>query len=90
MTDPAARRAGAYWVRHEGDWTVLKRLCLIALSGAALVTTLSGCVVAPAPAKPGYMYDRDRDGVPNRYDRDRDSDGVPNRYDHRPYNPYRR
>ena len=34
--------------------------------------------------------DRDRDGVPNRYDRDRDGDGVPNRYDRRPDNPYRR
>ena len=33
--------------------------------------------------------DRDRDGIPNRYDRvynprwDRDGDGIPNRYDHR-------
>ena len=34
--------------------------------------------------------DRDRDGVPNRYDRDRDGDGVPNRYDRNPNNPYRR
>ena len=33
--------------------------------------------------------DRDRDGVPNRYDRDRDGDGVPNRYDRAPNNPYR-
>jgi hypothetical protein len=33
--------------------------------------------------------DRDRDGVPNRYDRDRDGDGVPNYYDRRPGNPYR-
>jgi hypothetical protein len=33
--------------------------------------------------------DRDRDGVPNRYDRDRDNDGVPNRYDERPNNPNR-
>ena len=33
--------------------------------------------------------DRDRDGVPNRYDRDRDNDGVPNRWDARPNNPYR-
>ena len=35
-------------------------------------------------------YDRDRDGIPNRFDRDRDGDGVPNRYDSRPNNPYRR
>ena len=34
-------------------------------------------------------YDRDRDGVPNRYDRDRDNDGVPNYADRRPDNPYR-
>jgi hypothetical protein len=33
--------------------------------------------------------DRDRDGIPNRYDRDRDNDGVPNRFDDRPNNPYR-
>jgi hypothetical protein len=33
--------------------------------------------------------DRDRDGVPNRYDRDRDNDGVPNYADRRPYDPYR-
>ena len=38
----------------------------------------------------GGRGDRDRDGVPNRYDRDRDGDGVPNRYDRRPDNPYRR
>lgn len=34
--------------------------------------------------------DRDRDGIPNRYDRDRDNDGVPNRYDERPNDPSRR
>jgi len=33
--------------------------------------------------------DRDRDGVPNRYDRDRDNDGVPNYADRRPNNPNR-
>jgi hypothetical protein len=68
---------------------MLKRLCLIAMTGVAL-TSLSACVVAPAPHQPGYMYDRDRDGVPNRYDRDRDNDGVRNRNDARPYNPYQR
>jgi hypothetical protein len=34
--------------------------------------------------------DRDRDGIPNRYDRDRDGDGIPNRWDRAPNNPYRR
>jgi len=39
----------------------------------------------------GYARgDRDRDGVPNRYDRDRDGDGVPNKYDSAPDNPNRR
>jgi Thrombospondin type 3 repeat len=50
----------------------------------------------------GYHYqpsrwDRDGDGIPNRYDRtpygevrmrDRDRDGVPNRFDNYPNNPY--
>jgi hypothetical protein len=48
-----------------------------------------------APAYRGYQYqqpnrwDRDGDGIPNRYDRiynprwDRDGDGIPNRYDRR-------
>ena len=41
-------------------------------------------------------WDRDRDGIPNRYDRvynppwDRDGDGVPNRYDRRDDRRYRR
>jgi len=35
-------------------------------------------------------WDRDHDGIPNRFDRDRDNDGVPNRFDSRPNNPYRR
>lgn len=64
--------------------------------------------VQPAPV---YNYgggawgDRDRDGIPNIYDRydnrrhnhhnrgaygDADRDGVPNRYDRAPYNPYYR
>ena len=41
-------------------------------------------------------WDRDGDGVPNRYDRvynprwDRDGDGIPNRYDHRDNSRYGR
>jgi hypothetical protein len=34
-----------------------------------------------------YYRDRDRDGVPNRFDRDRDGDGVRNGRDRRPNNP---
>jgi hypothetical protein len=47
---------------------------------------------AGAGRSPGWGYDRDHDGIPNRYDRvynprwDRDGDGIPNRYD-RVYNP---
>ena len=68
---------------------MVKRLCLIALSGAALIS-LSACVVVPPHAnQPRYVHDRDRDRVPNRYDWDRDGDGTPNRYDRRPDNPYR-
>src|SRR5690242_7512413 len=37
----------------------------------------------------GWGYDRDHDGIPNRFDRDRDNDGVPNWRDRRPNNPYR-
>ncbi len=67
----------------------MKTLAL-ALAAAAV---LAGCVVVPydrpPPPRAGYG-DRDRDGIPNRYDRDRDGDGVPNRYDRRPgdYNRY--
>ncbi|HSV35842.1 MAG TPA: hypothetical protein VLI46_09805 [Ramlibacter sp.] len=39
---------------------------------------------------PRALRDRDRDGVPNRYDRDRDGDGVPNRQDPYPNDPRRR
>jgi hypothetical protein len=43
----------------------------------------------PRGYHPAAYGDRDRDGIPNRYDRvynprwDRDGDGVPNRYDRR-------
>jgi hypothetical protein len=38
----------------------------------------------------GRSYrDRDRDGIPNRYDRDRDGDGVSNRRDAYPSDPRR-
>jgi hypothetical protein len=50
---------------------------------------------APQPYYHGSHYggrawrDRDRDGVPNRWDRDRDGDGVRNRDDRYPNNPRR-
>lgn len=39
--------------------------------------------------RPRWARDRDRDGVPNRFDRDRDGDGVPNHRDNYPNNPRR-
>ncbi len=68
----------------------MKTLALVLVASAVL----AGCVVVPydqpRPYRPGPGYsDRDRDGVPNRYDRDRDGDGVPNRYDRRPGDPGR-
>lgn len=69
----------------------MKKLAAALALGTAV---LSGCVAypvaQPAPRHNDYGYrDRDRDGVPNRYDRDRDGDGVPNAYDRRPNDPRR-
>ena len=53
--------------------------------------------VQPAPVvRPVWGYDRDHDGIPNRYDRvynprwDRDGDGIPNRYDRHDGRVYQR
>ena len=57
----------------------------------AVAAVSSGCVAYEAPrtdARP-LQRDRDRDGVPDRFDRDRDGDGVRNRDDRRPDNPRR-
>ncbi len=68
----------------------MKRLVLVGAVLAA--TVLSGCVVYPHgggrhyhPSQQGY----DNGGPGPRGARDRDRDGVPNRYDRRPSNPYR-
>ncbi|HMH65378.1 MAG TPA: thrombospondin type 3 repeat-containing protein [Rhizomicrobium sp.] len=73
----------------------MKKTAVIAIGLAALA--ISAC--APRyydhydrsgySERSGSYGDRDRDGVPNRYDRDRDNDGVPNSVDRRPNNPYR-
>jgi hypothetical protein len=68
----------------------MKKTLILAAGLAALA--VSAC--APSYYDRDYRYgagyaDRDRDGVPNRYDRDRDGDGVPNYADRRPGNPYR-
>ena len=54
---------------------MMKTLVVLLATSAAL----AGCVVAPYDNNP-----------PPRAQRDRDRDGVPNRYDRRPDNPYRR
>lgn len=71
----------------------MKKLMLLLAASAML----AGCVAVPyhdgRPPPRAYHHgygDRDRDGVPNRYDRDRDGDGVPNRYDRAPNHPYYR
>ncbi|RYE78673.1 MAG: hypothetical protein EOO80_08075 [Oxalobacteraceae bacterium] len=66
----------------------MKKL-LIPLASAALL--LSGCIAVPYNAGAGYhrSYDREPYSAPSRHYRDRDRDGVPNRYDRAPANPYR-
>jgi len=75
---------------HSKEKRIMTKILAILLAASAV---LAGCVAVPYDRPPpprGHMYgDRDRDGVPNRYDRDRDNDGVPNRYDRSPNNPYR-
>ncbi len=66
----------------------MKKTAILAIGLTALAIT----ACAPSYQDRDYRYgyaDRDRDGVPNAYDRDRDNDGVPNAYDRRPANPYR-
>jgi hypothetical protein len=75
----------------------MKRTLLIILAlaaGAAPVAVMTNAQ-AQVPPRNGPYGDRDRDGIPNRYDNydnrraynnngawgDRDHDGVPNRYD---------
>ena len=67
----------------------MKKLALVLLSLAG-VMALSGCVAYPVPYGDGPHY-RGRPaygpGYGSRYDRD--GDGVSNRYDRRPNNPNR-
>jgi hypothetical protein len=72
-----------------GD-SIMKKTAIFAIAIGALA--VSAC--APNYYDRDYRHsagyaDRDRDGVPNRYDRDRDGDGTPNYADRRPGNPYR-
>ena len=72
-------------------------LMLAALAAAAPLAVTSVEAQAQVPPRYGAYGDRDRDGIPNAYDRhdnrndwrynrqgawgDRDRDGIPNRYD---------
>ena len=81
----------------------MRKFAFVALSAVSLGLALTACAPRYYDDRTGYYgprdhygyddrdrhYDRDRDGVPNRYDRDRDNDGVPNYADRRPDNPYR-
>jgi hypothetical protein len=72
-----------------------KKTAIIAIGLTALA--ISACAPGYYDDSDRYGYygdsdryaDRDRDGVPNRYDRYRDNDGVPNYADRRPTNPNR-
>jgi hypothetical protein len=76
--------------------TVMNKIALVAIGLAALA--ISACAPRYYDRYDRYGYyeprgyygyaDRDRDGIPNSYDRDRDNDGVPNYADRRPNNPY--
>jgi len=73
----------------------MKRTLLVVLALAAAAAPIAAVtdVQAQVPSRNGPYGDRDRDGIPNRYDNydnrrasngawgDRDHDGVPNRYD---------
>lgn len=59
-------------------------------AGVAVAPVLVTSAEAQVPPRNGAWGDRDRDGIPNAYDRhdnrqqawgDKDRDGVPNRYD---------
>ena len=64
----------------------MKKLAVVLIALGAL----SGCVVHPVGAhRHGGYHDHDRDRGSYRGHRDRDRDGVPNRYDRRPDNPRR-
>jgi len=67
----------------------MKKLSLLLLSLVGFVA-LSGCVAYPAPYDNGPHYRNGPaygPGYGSRYDRD--GDGVSNRYDRRPNNPNR-
>ena len=71
---------------------MMKKIAILAVGLAALTVTACAPSYYDRPYGPRYhngYADRDRDGIPNRYDRDRDNDGVPNYADRRPGNPYR-
>ncbi|MES2415709.1 MAG: hypothetical protein V4614_18095 [Pseudomonadota bacterium] len=62
------------------------RKIAVLLASLAGVAVLSGCVAYPVGYDNGPHY---RQAPPPGAYRDRDRDGVPNRYDRRPSNPHR-
>jgi hypothetical protein len=63
----------------------MKKLAVLLITAGGL----SGCVAYPVERGYDHHGYRDREGFNHRVDRDRDRDGVPNRYDRRPDNPRR-
>jgi hypothetical protein len=64
-----------HWEQRDGRWVFVQE-------------TWRQDRFARGPGGRGWG-DRDRDGIPNRYDRDRDGDGVRDRFDRFPNNPNR-
>ena len=64
----------------------MRKLITVSLAAVSLAASVGIGSVAAQPYGNGQYderrdWDRDNDGVPNRYDRDRDGDGVRNRDD---------
>lgn len=90
---PGYRYVPSEWVRMDNGWGWREGGWVVYDSRPTYVQGPS--YIYREPGREYYYHDRsrhwdrDHDGIPNRYDRDRDGDGVPNRYDRRPDNPYR-
>ena len=95
----ASLGAGLAQARSDVQWSVSIPgpigISLYSQPHAVPVYTQPVMVRAPVYVQPGYgsgRFDRDHDGIPNRYDSrynprwDRDGDGIPNCFDTR-YNP---
>jgi hypothetical protein len=81
---PEWRQAGDGWRLNRGGWTHVE-----SRGGHNYQGSRQDMERHDGRGHRGGHGDRDRDGVPNRYDGDRDGDGVANRHDRRPDNARR-